>query len=272
MVASSKSAVSSGLSNLTKAVKEGSKAFEKLSSGKRLNKASDGPAEAAVVANLEASIRTLDQASRNVGDAAAALQIADGATEQIQNLVGRQQELAAEAANGTLSDEQRGALQAEYSALSQEINRIASTTEFNGKKLLSGESLTSQVGTDSTSNSTITAQGIDVASLASAAAGQNIGSQAGAQSAISALNDLSATLSQQRGSAFGAIESRLDSAASSISSRKIGEEEARSRIADADVAEESAKLVRSQILAQTSASLVAQASRLDRNRIKELLG
>jgi flagellin len=272
MVSSTRTAISSGLSNLAKVAKESGKSFERLSSGKRLNKASDGPAEAAVVANLEASVKILGQATRNVGDTSAALQIADGATEQIQNLVVRQQELATQSANGSLSDEQRGALQAEYSSLSQEITRISETTQFNGKKLLSGETISAQVGTDASANSTITTQGINPAALSSAAASQNIGTQAGAQSAISALNDLSSTLSQQRGEAIGAVQSRLASAESSISTRRIAEEESRSRIADADVAEESLSLVRNQILAQTSASLVAQASRLDRNRIKELLG
>jgi flagellin len=272
MVSSTKPSVSSGLANLAKAAKESGKAFERLSSGKRLNKASDGPAEAAVVANLESSIKMLGQATRNVGDTSSALQVADGATEQIQNLVVRQQELATQAANGSLSDEQRGTLQAEYSALSEEITRISDTTQFNGKKLLSGEPLSTQVGTDASAGSTITAPGIDTASLASAAGTQNIGTQAGAQSAISALNDFSSALSQQRGGSIGAVQSRLESAGSSISARRIAEEEARSRIADADIAEESSSLVRSQILAQNSASLVAQASRLDRNRIKELLG
>lgn len=272
MVSSSNPFGGSTLNNLSKALDGQKSAMERLSSGKSINRASDNAAGLAVLAQLDASFVSLGQASRNISDTSSALAIADGATEQIQNMTGRLQELATQAANGTLSDSQRGALQQEYSALTQEIQRIGSTTEFNGIKLLDGGSFTAQVGTDASSSSQIGVSGINVGNLVSNVASQDIGTQAGAQAALSAVSQFSDNLSQARGDKIGAVQSRLDVAQSNVSTQAIGTQQAASSIGDADVAEEAAQMTKNKILAQVSTALLAQSGNLDRDRVKSLLG
>jgi flagellin len=128
MVSSSDPFGRSGANSLSKALQGQKTAMDRLSSGKSINKASDNPAGLAVLSQLDASVVSLGQASRNISDSSSALAIADGASGQIQDMTGRLQELATQAANGTISDSQRGALQQEFSALTQEIQRVGKTT------------------------------------------------------------------------------------------------------------------------------------------------
>lgn len=272
MVSSSNPFGGSTLSNLSKALDGQKSAMERLSSGKSINKASDNAAGLAVLAQLDASVVSLGQAGQNISDASSALAIADGAAEQIQNMTGRLQELATQAANGTLSDSQRGSLQQEYSALTQEIQRIGSTTQFNGMNLLGGGSFTAQVGTDASSSSQISVSEINVGDLVSNVASQNIGTQAGAQAALSAVSQFSDTFSQARGDKIGAVQSRLDAAQSNVATQAIGYQQAASSIGDANIAEDTAQLTKNNILAQVSTALIAQAGNLDRDKVKALLG
>lgn len=272
MVSSSNPFGRSTANGISKAMQGQKTAMERLSSGKAINRASDNPAGLAVLSQLDASVVSLGQASRNISDSSSALAIADGASEQIQNMTGRLQELATQASNGTLSDSQRGALQQEFSALTQEIQRVGKTTEFNGIKPLDGGSFTTQVGTDNSSSSQIESSGINVGDLVSNVASQDISTQAGAQAALSAVTEFSDSLSQQRGEKIGAVQSRLETARSNVESQASGAQEAASRIGDANVAEEAANLAKNSILFQVSVALQAQSANLDRNRVKSLLG
>jgi flagellin len=272
MVSSSNPSGRSGANSISKALQGQKSSMERLSSGKSINKASDDPAGLAVLSQLDASVVSLGQASKNISDSSSALSVADGASSQIQNMTGRLQELATQAANGTISDSQRGALQQEFSALTQEIQRVGKTTEFNGIKPLDGGSFTTQVGTDSSSSSQIQSSGINVGDLVSNVASQDISTQAGAQAALSAVTDFSDSLSQARGEDIGSVQSRLESAQSTVETQAAGTQEAASRIGDANVAEEAANLAKNGILAQVSTALQTQAANLDRNRVKALLG
>lgn len=258
------------LRNTDKAEKKLSGSFEKLSSGLRINRAVDDAAGLAVAESLKASIGKIDQAARNVQDVVSFTQIADGALSQVNNLLERKGELAQQSANGTLSDDQRQTLELENQALTQEIERIVSSTEFNGINVFQG-SVTGQVGTDSSANSQLTVGGTDISSLVSSLSSQNISTQAGARASLESVQSFSSEISQRRGQ-IGASQSRLDSVSSTLEDRKLGEAQALSRIRDADVATEVSNLVKNQILAQSGPSLLAQAGRLNADNVKALLG
>jgi flagellin len=255
---------------LNKTLNKLSDSFARLATGSRLTKASADPAGIAIAAALESVVVQVGQATRNVADATSAVSIADSASEQVQGLNVRLQELAAQSANGTLSDGNRAALQAEFSAITQEIQRIADTTEFNGTKLLDGSSIAVQVGVDSSSNSSLNVGGLNVKQLAQSLASQNIGTQSSAQAAIDATKSFADSLSSQRSSALGAAQARLDSIDSSLRAKSQTDQEALSRIRDVDYAAEIATATALKIRAEVSTALVAQ-SNVNVNVVKSLL-
>lgn len=255
---------------LNKTLNKLSDSFARLATGSRLTKASADPAGIAIAAALESVVVQVGQATRNVADATSAVSIADSASEQVQGLNVRLQELAAQSANGTLSDGNRAALQAEFSAITQEIQRIADTTEFNGTKLLDGSSISVQVGVDSSSNSSLNVGGLNVKQLAQSLASQNIGTQSGAQAAIDATQSFADSLTSQRSTALGAAQARLDSIDSSLRAKSQTDQEALSRIRDVDYAAEIATATALKIRAEVSTALVAQ-SNLNANVVKSLL-
>ena len=262
----------SGVSNLNKILSELSDSYNKLSSGKRISKASDDAAALAIASRLEASLGQLEQGARNVRDAGSALAIADGAVSQIQDISGRLQELSIQSANGTYSDEQRADMKSEYDSLSQEIGRIAATTEFNGVKLLDGSQISVQVGTGSGASSQLSVGGADISSLVSQVQSQDIGTQAGSKTAITALQNFSQSLGSIRSSAIGASQARLDTVEQNIGSQRIGQSEAFSRIVDLDFASQSALRTAEQIRTSSSISLLAQTNRLNGSLVQRLLG
>lgn len=241
----------------------------KLASGTRIRKAADDPAGLAVAAKLDAVATTLSQGSRNIADTQSALEIADSALSQISDISTRLQELAAQSSNGTLSDEQRSALQSEYSQLTEEVQRIAATTEFNGKKLLEGDGVTTQVGTDSQATSQIIFSGVDVSSLVSSVASGNIGTQAGAQQALDQVQQFTSNIASKRGD-IGAVSSRLDAADENNQAERENALAAASRIRDADIAELAAQKVATQIQLRASTALNAQANQ-NATIVKQLL-
>lgn len=262
----------SALKNLGNALKGFGASLGRLASGSRINKAADDAAGLAISEQLAASLRTTSRAEQNIRDAGSALFQADGAVAQVQSISGRLEELALQSANGTYSDEQRAALQQEFSSLTQEVQRISETTEFNGQKLLDGSSLTVQVGTDGSSTSTLQVGGVNVKGLATQLTSQNIGTQAGGQAAIDAVRQFSQELASQRASGVGAAYNRLESIGQTLGARRGAESEAFSRIRDVDVAAETAKITQNQILSQAGVSVLAQANRVNSLSVKLLLG
>ena len=262
------SSVSSGR-ELNKALDNQKKSIEKLSSGKRINRAADDPAGLAIADALGASIKSLGQASRNISDVQSVSQIADGALTQVADISSRLKELATQSSNGTLSNEQRGALQAEYSALTQEVQRISQTTQFNGKNLLDGSDTTAQAGITSDANSQITLEGVDVGGAVSAVASQDISTQAGAQSAITAVDSFITAISSSRGE-LGGSSARLEFAQNNVAVEKENAAAAESRIRDVDIAEASAEKIKNDILAQVNTALSAQ-SKLSAQNVLKLL-
>jgi flagellin len=247
--------------------------FLKLSSGQRINKASDDAAGLAIADSLRANIRVSQVAVRNANDGISSIAIADASLNDIGNVLTRMAELAEQSSSGTFSITQRSALSSEFVALASEIERIATVTEFNGVKLLSGnQTLVLQVGFNSTSTSQITFAGVQgtLQALGLAPAGSSGLSYSlngtsldlgGSNSrlALDAINNAIGTLAANRG-VLGAAESRLRVSISNLSIARENLAAAESRIRDVDVAEEAAELTRLNILQQAGASILGQAN------------
>ena len=247
--------------------------YERLSSGQRINRASDDAAGLAIADSLKANQRIATVAIRNANDGISTIGIADSALGEIGNVLTRLAELAEQSANGVFSTSQRSALSNEFIALASEVERIATTTTFNGVALLSGgNSLTLQVGFNSTSLSQISFTGVQgtLQSLGLAATGASTLSysinastisegQSAARAALDAVNSAISTLASTRGT-LGAVESRLNVAINNLTVARENFASAESRIRDVDVASEAAELARLGILQQAGAAVLAQAN------------
>src|SRR5437016_3953488 len=185
--------------------------LERLSSGLRINNASDDAAGLAIADKLERDVRVAAQAVRNANDGISSLPIGEKALGKVTDVLTRLSELASESATGTVSDTQRSAIQQEFSQLLSEISRISNTTTFNGVQLLSaGTTVAVQVGLDGTTNSQISFNSVD-GSLSGILAGQTAiaaSTQGAAQSALGVLTSAIANVANTRGT-LGAFESRL---------------------------------------------------------------
>ena len=247
--------------------------YEKLSSGQRINKASDDAAGLAIADSLRANQRVASVAIRNANDGISTIAIADSALGEIGNVLSRLAELSEQSANGVFSTNQRSALQNEFTALGSEIERIAVTTEFNGVKLLSGNSqLVLQVGFNSQSTSQISYTGVQGTLAALGLANANtsnfsysingatgVEGQSASRLALDAVNTAISSLASTRG-VLGAAESRLRVAINNLSVARENFASAESRIRDVDVASEAAELTRLGILQQAGAAILAQAN------------
>ena len=259
---------SSSIFNLSRSQSAFNKSFAQLASGKRINSAADDAAGLAIASGLAASITQISQASRNVSDTSSALAIADGALGQVSELTTRLQELATTAANGTYTDEQRQALQAEYASLSAEVQRIGETTSFNGKQLLDGSTMSTQIGSG---GETLQVGGVNLQSLSTSLTSQDISTQAGAQNAMAAIEQFSQDLSTQRGGSIDAAMSRLESVQNSLSTHRVVRSESLSRIQDADIPSAVVEATRNKVLQQYQVSLIKQASQLQASTQLSLL-
>ena len=242
---------------------------ERLSSGKRINKASDDAAGLQVVSQLEAEVSVSRVATSNVGYGASLVNIAEGAYEQVGDITSRLAELATQASNGTLSDGQRSALDNEYQALTTELNRISATTTFNGQQVL-GSSNDIQVGTDLSENSKIALNIGSVSSGSLGLSGTSIATQSGAQAALDVVKTAHESVSSSRAE-IGAVENRLSEALSNLHTAVLNNEEAASRIRDADISKETSERAGHEIRAQAGIALQAQASKVNSNSVLRLL-
>ena len=251
------------------------KVYQRLSSGKRINAAADDAAGLTIAERLSADQRIASVAIRNVNDGISTIAIADGALEQIGNVLGRLAELAEQSANGVYSTSQRSALDSEFAALGSEIERVATTTVFNGIGLVSGSNAISlQVGFNSASTSQINLQGINgtLQGLGLAATGSSVqiyslngttaaAGQTSSLNALDAVNRAITSLTSIRGS-LGSGESRLRTSAANLASTRENFAAAESRIRDTDVAADAAELTRLNILQQAGVSVLAQSNQI----------
>ena len=253
------------------------KTYERLSSGQRINRASDDAAGLAIADSLKADQRVATVAIRNANDGISTIAIADSALGEIGNVLSRLAELAEQSANGVFSSQQRSALSNEFAALGSEIERIATVTKFNGVALLSGnQTLTLQVGFSSASTSQIsftgvqgTLQALGLAQTGSSSLSYSIvdaqanpsttNAQSAARLALDAVQAAIGSLASTRGT-LGSVESRLQVSINNLSVARENFAAAESRIRDVDVASEAAELTRLGILQRAGASVLAQAN------------
>ncbi|MDH5358623.1 MAG: flagellin [Gammaproteobacteria bacterium] len=250
--------------NLSKSQNDLGIALQRLSSGLRVNSAKDDAAGLYVSEQFTRDIRGTNQAVRNSADGISLAQTAEGALGEITKNLQRMREIAVQSANGTITD--RSGLQAEVTQLEAENNRIISTTKFNGTPLLaSGIDLSIQVGANNGDVVAITTpSGTTITAV-------SVATSAGANAALTSLSTDIDTLSKTRAT-FGAVQNRFEAVISNLQNYAENLTAARSRIMDADFAEETAKLTRAQILQQAGTTILAQANTIPQNALSLLQG
>jgi len=235
------------------------KTMEKLASGMRINRAGDDASGLAVSEKLRSQIRGLQQAERNTMDGIAFIQVGEGALQEVHSILHRMRELSIQTANGIYSDADRRQIQVEVSQLSQEVDRVATTTEFNKFKMLDGtlSNMVFHVGANADQNirvwiSSMTASALNVKGLSLSSAQASNAALARVDTAVDAV-------SAQRAN-FGAWQNRLEHTAANLAVAWENLQAAESRIRDADIATEVVNFTREQILLETGTAMLAQAN------------
>ena len=254
-----------------------SKSLERLSTGLRINRASDDAAGLGVSENLRTQVNGTAQASRNAQDGIAALNVAEGAANEVSSILQRMRELAVQSANDTLTSTERGYTNSEYQALSNEIDRISKVTNYNRQELLSttanrfgqtGSVLwidaNHSVGVDSITVTidTLTTGALKIGTFGVAAgAATYVSDQATAVTAISALDIAINSVNTMRAN-IGAFVNRLEHAINNLSVSNTNQQAAESKIRDVDFASETSNYTKNQILTQSATAMLAQANAL----------
>ena len=253
------------------------KSSEKLSSGYKINRAADDAAGLAISEKMRRQVRGLTQASANAQDGISAAQTAEGALNEVHDMLQRMNELAVKAANDTLTSDDRSYIQSEISALSSEITRTAEATEFNNQYLLNGTFTGKklQVGSETNENNEIeiNIESISAGTLGVAAkektdstapAGDetdqiSVMSHSLAKAAIDSVKDALVKVSKQR-SDLGALQNRLEHTIKNLDNVAENTQAAESQIRDTDMAAEMVRYSNNNILAQAGQSMLAQAN------------
>jgi len=245
--------------------------MSKLSSGERINKAGDDASGLAVSEKMRSQIRGLNQASRNIGDAVSFVQVAEGYLSETTDVLQRIRELAVQASNGVYSDEDRMQIQVEVSQLVAEVDRIASSAQFNGMSLLTGKFsresdtvMQFQVGANCDQNirayiGTMTASALGLKGLQSDENTISISSPDEANLTIATLDEALKNVNKQRAD-LGAYQNRMEMAQKGINVAAENTQAAESRIRDADIAQEMVEYTKNQILSQSAVAMLSQAN------------
>lgn len=241
-----------------------SKAMEQLSTGKRINSAADDAAGLAIANKMTAQIKGLNQAVRNANDGISMIQTAEGATQEITNMLQRMRELAVQAANDTNTADDRAALQKEDAQLALEITRIADNTTWNGMKLFDESSVGTAgkaafvVGANDTdAKIEVSLKKVDATTLAVNA--NDLSTQTKSLAAVTAVDAALKKVDGYRAD-FGASINRLNHAADNLTNTATNTSASRSRILDADYAQATTELARTQIIQQAATAMLAQAN------------
>ena len=269
------------------------KSMERLSSGLRINSAKDDAAGLAISDRMTSQIRGLNQAVRNANDGISLSQTAEGALQETTNILQRMRELAVQSSNDTNTAADRASLNSEVTQLMAEVNRIAETTAFNGKVLLAGgfsgadnqavfqvganagqtigvnigAATGSALGLNSVTTINMTNSAVYNTSgtmTASATYGSSIGALtistfAGAQGSLAAIDEAISSVDTVRGD-LGAVQNRFESTIANLSNVAENLSAARSRILDADIAQETSNMTKQNILQQAGVAILAQAN------------
>lgn len=251
--------------------------MERLSSGQKINKAGDDAAGLAISEKMRSQIRGLNQASRNIGDAVSFVQVAEGYLQETTDVLQRIRELAVQASNGVYSDEDRMQIQVEVSQLVAEVDRIASSAQFNGMNLLTGRFskdsdyvMQFQIGANADQNirayiGTMTAQALGLTKAQGSDDGRiSIASPDEASMTISTLDEALKNVNKQRAD-LGAYQNRMEMAQKGINVAAENTQSAESRIRDTDMAEAMVNYTKNQILTQAATAMLGQANSQSQN-------
>ena len=249
------------------------KSLEKLSTGLRVNRASDDAAGLSVSESLRAQVRGMDRAKANAEDGIALLQIAEGATGEINNVMQRMRELAIQSATDTLTTTERTYTNNEFTSLMNEVTRISQSASYNGMTLLDGMpgsfgatgSVSSVLhigsGAAATSRITVSIDAMTLGSLGLNVTTSAVSTQSSALAALSVIDTAIRSVNKMR-SDMGAYVNRLEFAISNLANTAYNTQDAESRIRDVDFAAETTAFTRAQILSQSATSMLAQANQV----------
>ena len=242
------------------------KTLGRISSGLRINSAADDAAGLGVAENLDAASRSMNQAMRNTNDGISVVQTAEGAANEVANIIKRMRELAVQSASETLDNGERAYIQDEFAQLSEEVDRIANVTEFNGTALADGTNATInvQVGINNTADDqiAITLGDLTAATLGVNTAAINLGTATGASAALPALDTALDSVNAYR-SEFGAVQNRLESSLRNLENTDQNLAAAESQIRDADFAQEASEMAKYQVMQQAGVAALSQAKNIN---------
>ena len=251
-------------------------AMEQLSTGRKINSAGDNASGLAISARMTSQIRGLDQAVRNANDAISMINTAEGALDEVTDMLQRMRELAIQSGTGTTDSADRTSLDAEFQALIAEIDRIAENTQWNGRDILNGtagggsvSTVAFQIGMDPTQTVSLSfgnfsdTSGKVMGSLASATTTLSAATIAlgitNASTALVMTDKAIEAVSTQRAT-FGAVSNRLEHAIDNLTNVKTQSEASRSRILDTDYGAATSELAKAQIIQQAGTAMLAQAN------------
>lgn len=251
------------------------RSLERLASGNRINKAGDDAAGLAISEKLKAHIRSMKQAYRNAQDGISLVQVSEGAMNEISNILIRLRELSIQGSSDTIGDTERGFINKEVTALKNEVDRIAGSTEFNGRRLLDGseDNMDIQVGIHNNPFlDRFTYNGKEMATSLKSLKLEDVDTSKKelAQANLDKLDDAITHINESR-SAMGAIQNRIQSTMNNLQIYRENLEAANSRIRDTDMAEETAELTKNNILTQSTVSVLGQANN-NANSVLKLIG
>ena len=247
------------------------KSMEKLSSGFRINRASDDAAGLAISSKLRAQVSGLDQAGRNAQDAISLVQTAEGAMAEVHSMLQRVRDLGVQFNNGTLSDSDKAAITDEVDQLRAEVERIGSDTKFNGITLLTGaSSITFQIGADS--GQTLIVSGVQL--YGTGGGGEKVDSEIFNFSGTISLTSIDAAIENisTARSTFGAVQNRLEHTINNLGTLQENTQAAESRIRDVDMAKEMVNFTKMNILQQAGTAMLAQANQSSQGVLSLLRG
>ena len=271
IVVNSNTTAMNALGNLNRTQRGLNSTFARISSGLRINSAADDSAGLAVAENLQSEAQSLRQAQRNTHDGISVVQTAEGATNEVSDILKRMRELAVQSSSETLHNNERSYIQDEFEQLTAEVDRIADVTEFNGISLGNNKNtqLNVQVGIQNTKNDRI---GIELGDLRSATlkvdtSSLSMNTVTGARTALQTIDTALDSVNSYR-SDYGAVQNRLESALNNLETYERNISGAESRIRDADFAFETAQMSKYNIMQQAGVAILSQANGISQGALR----
>lgn len=259
-------AANSSYRNLNATQTDLSKSLEKLSTGLRINRAGDDAAGLSISEGLKAQVTGSAQAARNAQDGISVIQTTEGALTEVHSILQRVRDLAVQSSNDTNNTDAHAAIQKEVTALGEELDRMAKSTNFNGINLLDSSAGTAgvmsiQVGAGAGTSDRISLDltGADITAVVTAVQGLDLSTTAGSQTAIGVMDTQITAVSTGRAD-LGATQNRLEHAVKTLNIAGENLQAAQSRIADVDMASEMVKFTKANILSQAGTAMLAQAN------------